>query len=573
MCDRDELPGPAPTTPEQAQIDAPVSRRSLMRRLGRFAGEVMAPAAAVASVTAVAGTSRRAKADPVDVPADVDPGALVAKLVSRITFGQTQAELTLANTLGYDGYLEYHLNHTAIPENPAVPARLAVLPSINATGQQLFDTVAFPSQTVMGNELIEATIFRAAFSTRQLHERMVEFWNDHFNVDLADDNRPPLKSLDDRTVRALALTSFPQLLRASAMSPVMLAYLDNDASSNGNINENYARELIELHTVGADYFYAFPAVQTQATIVAVARCLTGWGWYGPTYNDTTVGGTGTTLRGQFYYNNTTSRNIVRVGTTNVGGARAGVHDTGSKTLGTVFGSTVIPARTNAAGMQDGLDVLSILETHPATAAYIAKKLCLRFLGEGVPQSIIDLVRDEYLNASNPQGIGDVKAMLRVMLRPNHVAAAFPRLKRPFHLAVSMLRVAPVTWTNSTGIRQQLLRAGHQPFNWGPPDGYPDTTQYWSGQMLQRWNIGASLVTNTSGNAGGISGLVLDDATFFSGATSAQQVMDRIDQQLFFGAMPPGEKSGIQASLPATPSASQRRDALGLAFASPAFQWY
>lgn len=573
MCDRDELPGPAPTTPEQAQIDAPVSRRSLMRRLGRLAGEVMAPAAAVASVAAVAGTSRRAKADPVDVPADVDPGALVAKLVSRITFGQTQAELTLANTLGYDGYLEYQLNHTAIPENPAVPGRLAVLPTMSATGQQLFDTVAFPSQAVMANELIEATIFRAAFSTRQLHERMVEFWNDHFNVDLADDNRPPLKSLDDRTVRTLALTSFPQLLRASAMSPVMLAYLDNDASSNGNINENYARELIELHTVGADYFYAFPAVQTQATIVAVARCLTGWGWYGPTFNDTTVGGTGTTLRGQFYYNNTTVRNVVRVGTTNVGGARAGVHDTGSKTLGTVFGSTVIPARTNAAGMQDGLDVLSILETHPATAAYIAKKLCLRFLGEGVPQSIIDLVRDEYLNAGNPQGIGDIKAMLRVMLRPNHVAAAFPRLKRPFHLAVSMLRVAPVTWTNSTGIRQQLLRAGHQPFNWGPPDGYPDTTQYWSGQMLQRWNIGASLVTNTSGNAGGISGLVLDDATFFSGATSAQQVMDRIDQQLFFGAMPPGEKSGIQASLPATPSASQRRDALGLAFASPAFQWY
>jgi uncharacterized protein (DUF1800 family) len=402
----------------------------------------------------------------------------------------------------------------------------------------------------------------------------VEFWNDHFNIDMTQEEGRYLKTLDDRAVRQYALTTFGQLLNASARSPAMMQYLDNELSSNGSINENYAREIMELHTVGADYLYSYPQVEVQATIVAVARALTGWGRYRGNFNDTTPGGTGTSLRGTFFYNSGTLRNQVRIGTTTLNNVAAGVHDTGAKTLGTLFGAAVLPAgRSGAAGQQDGQDVLDMLTAHPATAAYIAEKLCKRFLGEGVSQQSIDSVRDAYLDPGNPQGVGDIKAMLRAMLRPNNVANAFPRFKRPFHLFVSAMRAVPTTITSTSTLRTRLTSAGHTQFAWTSPDGYPDTTEYWTGQVLPRWSFCASLVTNTSGNATGITGVTVDDAGFFVGATTPAAVMDRLNQALFGGLMPANDKALIQATLSAAPTATQRRDAIGLALGSPAFSWY
>jgi uncharacterized protein (DUF1800 family) len=558
----------------ETRVDAPAnaSRRQLVRSSSmRALGGLVGALGGLSALEHLA--PRRAKADPIDVAADTDPGALIHKLVGRITFGFSTAELARANTLGYVGYLEEQLNHEAITENPALITQLATLPTITYTGPQLADTALVPSATTVSNQLIDATILRAVFSTRQLYERMVEFWFDHFNIDGTVEELQRIKTLDDRAIRAKAMTSFPQLLLASATSPAMLAYLDNDLSSSGSINENYAREIIELHTVGADYFYAYPPDQVQATIVAVARCFTGWGSYGGTFNDTTAGGTGTANRLSFLYNTGTRRNQITIGATILNGVRVGVHDTASKVLGTIFGNSVIPARTNAAGQQDGLDVINMLGAHPATAQYIATKLCRRFLGEGCPQSIIDAVHDTYLNAGNPQGIGDVKAMLRTMLRPNHLAQAFPRLKRPFHLMVSAMRALPTTITSTAGLRQQLTRAGHLPFAWGPPDGYPDTTAYWTGLVLPRWNFGASLVTNTSGNATGISGVTVNDAALLGAATTPAAVVSTLNTALFGGLMTSAERSAIQATMSATPTASQKRDAIGLALDAPSFQWY
>jgi uncharacterized protein (DUF1800 family) len=546
-----------------------VSRRAAVQR-GAWRG-LGAVVGALAGTAAAAG---RVAGAPPEVAADVDPGALMHTLVNRITFGFTQAELADANALGYDGYLERQLDHLNIPEDPALVARVSALATMSYTGEQLYDTTLVNNSATIVNDLTEATIVRAIYSKRQLFERMVEFWSDHFNIDITQEEGRYLKTLDDRAVRQYALTTFGQLLNASARSPAMAQYLDNELSSNGSINENYAREVMELHTVGAEYLYSFPQAEVQATIVAVARALTGWGRYKGTFNDTTPGGTGTSLRGTFFYNSGTLRNQVRIGTTTLSGVAAGVHDTGSKTLGTIFGAAVLPAgRSGAAGQQDGQDVLDMLAAHPATAAYIARKLCRRFLGEGVSQRTIDSVRDAYLNPGNAQGVGDIKAMLRVMLRPSNVANAFPRFKRPFHLFASAMRAVPTTITSTSTLRTRLTSAGHTQFAWTSPDGYPDTTDYWTGQVLPRWSFCASLATNTSGNATGISGVTVDDVAFFSGATTPAAVMDKLNQALFGGLMPVGDKALIQATLSATPTATQKRDAIGLALASPMFQWY
>ncbi len=561
----DTTPVPATSVPVRAS-----SSRSTMSRRSWLAGSLGAFAGAAAAIV----PPRAATAAPSSIPAEIDPGALIHRLVDRTSFAVTPADIALATSLGYSGFLEYQLDHLNIAEEPTLVTRLAALPTLTYTGQQLYDNTIVSNSSTIVNELTEAAIVRAVFSKRQLFERMVEFWTDHFNIDITQSDSQYLKTLDDRAIRQYALTSFPQLLNASARSPAMLAYLDNDTSSNGNINENYGRELIELHTVGADYFYSFPPADVQATIIAVARCFTGWGRYGSGFNDTSPGGTGTTLRGQFYYNVTGTRNRVTSNGVNFSGASAGSHDTGAKTLGTIFGSTVIPAgRTGAAGQQDGQDVLNALVAHPATATYISAKLCQRFLGEGVSTSVINAVRDAYLNASNPQGLGDIKAMLRVIFSPNILAGAFPRFKRPFHLFCGAMRALPTTITSTSTLRTQLVRAGHLPFAWSPPDGYPDTTSYWTGQVLPRWSFCAALVTKSDGTAGGINGISVNDTSFFTGATTPAQVVDRIDQSLFAGLMNPTDKAALQATLSATPTATQKRDAISLALGLPSYQWY
>lgn len=485
---------------EGTVLEAPgVSRRALL---------------GAGALAAAFATATRAQQATVHVIADTDPTSLLEKLVDRITFGATPAELTLARTLGYEGYLEYHLDHLAIDDS-ACDAATAHLTTI---GQQYLQLITQTSGFVR-NELIEHCILRAAFSKRQLFERMVELWTDHFNIDI--ETAQYYKTIDDRTVvRALALATFPQLLAASAHSPAMLYYLNNDVSTAGNPNENYARELMELHTLDVSGGY------TQTDVQEVARCLTGW----------QIQLSGST-RGNFRYNNT-------------------VHDQGIKH---VLGAT-IPAN---GGQADGDAVLSLLSTHPSTARFIAFKLCRHFLGYTVAPSVINRVASVYTATG-----GDIKAMIRETLRPQHLAAATPKLKRPFHHFISAIRALNTTITSTTATRNRLIEAGHVPYSWQTPDGYPDKLDHWSKNVLVRWNWGASVATN------GLSGVTFDDATFFSGATTADERADRISERLFLGRMPSSERDRVRDyMLPNPVTLARWREAVGLAIGSPSFQWY
>ncbi len=533
------------------------SRRSLLRGAGRFFAAAAGTATSSATVSATSlaaiaalGTRHAAMAAGAvpSTAADVDPGALGSKLISRVTFGLTSEEITRFNQLGYSGYLEHQLNHTAIPDT-YVDSRLTggvagipALSTLTMTGEQLY---ALNNIGQQANELIEATLIRAVYSKRQLFERMVEFWTDHFNLDLNTGAVSTLKTLDDRdTIRANALGTFGALLNASIRSPAMLNYLNNDLNTRTGPNENYARELMELHTLSSTGGY------TQADVIAVARCLTGWTRWGST-------STPTNLRGTFRYN-------------------ASVHDVTAKVLSPVFnltGTTSVTIPANQRDMKDGQDVLDILVRHPRTAEFISTKLCRRFIGEDCPAAVIATVKATYLN--NGAGVvGDIKSMLRTMLAPNIVYTATPRWKRPFHMYASALRVLPVTITTSGSLRTRLSRAGHLPFNWGPPDGYPDTLEYWSGQQLPRWNFGDEVVPTTATTGSSITGVSTDIGTMLTGATTRSDVMNRIDQLLFQSEMDPVSKARILSYLNTTTFTQQyRNEAVALSLMTPGFQWY
>lgn len=473
----------------------------------------------IASLIAAARAARSAPA-PVDTAAEVDPSAVLVKLIQRITFGPTLEELNLAQSLGYSGYLERHLNHLALDDSAvearvADPIRLSMLPRtlVNNYGPD----VLIPM-------LVEATILRALFSPRQLFERMVEFWGDHFNIYVVDDEQHVLKTINDREViRANALGTFPILLQRVAQSPAMLAYLNGQENVAGLPNENYARELMELHTMGPGNF-------TQQDVTEVARCFTGWGFVPWTP------GTDFTY-GTFRF-------------------RADLHDNGQKN---VLGN-IIPA---GGGINDGLTVLQILCDHPATANFIARKLCIRFLGDNPPLGAIDSVAATYTSTG-----GDIKAMLRKILHPDLLHQAPPKLKRPFHFVVSAIRALGCGINEATPLRYWLDTSGHQVFHWGPPNGYPDSFDFWAGSLLPRWNWGGQFGSNT------IQDLPFDTTTFFAGAASATAAADRIDARLFMGGMNSGDKLAVKTYLATNIlNTFTYRSAIGLALASPGFQTF
>jgi uncharacterized protein (DUF1800 family) len=454
--------------------------------------------------------------------------------VYRITMGWTPEEQALADSLGYQGYLEHHLNYTAINDS-AIDDRVATYSTIGMQPYQLVPSTISNSQCI--NELIETTILRSVFSKRQLFQRMVEFWTDHFNIDILKEIDSKLKTIDDREViRAHALGSFPAMLWASMHSPAMLYYLDNHVSTAGNPNENYGRELLELHSLGVNGGY------TQTDVVEISRCLTGWGLYPSSFGGSNPTPQQEALRWTFRYNN-------------------GQHDNGAKVL---LGSN-IPA---GGGQNDGMLVWNIISAHPSTATFIATKLCTWFYGENPPAPLVTAVASTYTSTN-----GDIKEMIRKFFSTVDPATAPPVYKRPYHLFVSAMRASGAEITATSGIRTNLSSAGHLPFYWSPPDGYPNTLEAWVGLILPRWNFGASLFHGTNTNA--VSGTTVDIAAFFSGVVNtAVAHADAINNKLFGGAMPQADYDRVRTYLlPDPPSTARKREAVGLAIGSPGYQWY
>lgn len=439
------------------------------------------------------------------------------KLVRRITNGLTAEEIAAVNAYGYNGYLDLQLNPSAIDDS-ACDTRLAPYTSLTVPTPQLY---ALDSNTVQ-THVIESTILRAIYSKRQLFERMVEFWTDHFNTDITTVGI--LKTADVRDVlRGNALGTFLQMLNAQATSPAMINRLNNQQNSRTAPNQNYAREVMELQTLGVTGGY------TQQDIVEIARCFTGW-----RYNNIT----NDPARGTFAFNQS-------------------VHDTGTKLI---LGNTI-----TSAGVNEGLAVLKILADHPSTHRFVSKKLLRWFIGYEPSEALITDVAEAFRQSG-----GDIKTVVKRVLDIENVRWAPPLFKRPFHYLVSGLRAMNANMTRYDTLRFTWLSGmGQIPFTWNPPNGYPHSFEYWGTLVLPRWNFASSL-----GIPGSVGGATVDTTALLAGATTAQKVADRIDLLLFAGVMPAADKAALVTYLkPDPPSATRIRDAFGLALASPGFQWY
>lgn len=442
------------------------------------------------------------------------------RLARRISFGLSAGEAQRANALGYKSYLESQLNHTGLDDSAVEAVVAANWPLIAQPASTLTQT----NQGTLVQQLTDSTIYRQVNSPRQLFERMVEFWNDHFTIYFQKVGF--LQIADQRDViRRNALGNFGTLLKASAHSPAMLAYLDNNVNRNGAPNENYAREIMELHSMGVDGGY------TQTDVAELSRCLTGW-----TFN----------AAGAFTFNAT-------------------LHDFGAKT---VLG-TSIPARaTNSGqGQQDMETMLDVLIAHPSTARFIAKKLLMFFLRPDPSAAQITAVADAYTKTG-----GDIKAMLRVVFTESWVTAAPAKFKRPHHLMISALRgsgaTIPSASTSLSNLRGLLTQMGHISYDWETPDGYPDRVEYWSGNILPRWNAMSSISVASAGQ------YIVSDTAFTRYGSTASAILTRMDEMVFGGEMSQRTRDELTTYLTGgTINATRIRETLALALSSSAFQWY
>ncbi len=370
-------------------------------------------------------------------------------VLRRVTYGPTPALVNEVKTGGgWKPFLEAQLAartpDALLAEHLALQGDIVAL----AGGDQ-------GTRTRLAFELVRGSLHRQARSPAQLYEHMVEFWTNHFSIHLLDGVQRFLKPLDDRdVVRAHALGTFRDLLRASAHSPAMLIYLDNVGSTKGAINENYGRELLELHTVGVGAGY------TEADVVAAATVLTGWGA-------------------------DRSRAVFRFA--------ANRHD---DTPQTVMGWKTPPGVT---GEAQGVSLLDYLATHPSTAAFLAHKLVVRFVSDRPDAGLVDTVAAAYLAADT-----DIPSTLRALFNDERFfTTATPRLRRPTEFFVAALRALDggVPGTGLQGnagqngvIRTGLESLGQLPFNWPAPNGYPDIDAAWlnAGALIPRWNLAGDL---------------------------------------------------------------------------------
>lgn len=312
------------------------------------------------------------------------------------------------------------------------------------------------------DELQTAKVARAVASERQLEEVMVDFWENHFNVFAGKGpERYLLASYERDAIRPHALGRFRDLLGAVAKSPAMLYYLDNWESSADDVdlgrrpaarahglNENYGRELLELHTLGADGGY------TQQDVIAAARALTGWTIRAPRQG------------GGFVF-------------------RPAMHDTREK----VFLGHTLPA---GRGIEDGEDVLDILARHPSTARFIATKLVRRFVSDTPPPALVARAAATFTRTD-----GDIREVLRAILTSPEFfsrAAYHAKIRSPFELVVGAARALGAEPDTEPRTARLIARLGQPLYGHRDPNGYPETGDAWinTGAILARINFGLAV---------------------------------------------------------------------------------
>jgi hypothetical protein len=443
-----------------------------------------------------------------------------ARLVRRITYGLLPEDVASANSLTYSGFRDRHINFNSINDLTVQSYVEDRWPRLTMSAAQL-GNISDDWVTIQHHG--EATIYRAVNGKRQLLEKMVEFWTDHFNVHVDKTGGWLTVPFERDVIRPNALGTFPNLLKAVANSAAMMVYLDNTENYGDFGNINYARELLELHTMSVSGGY------TGADIRNVQRCFSGWSMYWDPNSSN---------HGKFWYWDW-------------------AHSTLPKT---VLGVTIPPGQKS-----EGDFVLDLLANHPKTAEFISRKLCKFFLEYNPSQALVDVVKAEYLATG-----GNIGAMLKKVLTSANVIASPAKYKRPYQMMMGAMRNMKTVFNGDQwSLRyEHLYNAGQLPYNWLPPDGYPDKMDFWAGLILPRWNFALMLpqsyVWNTS----------VDIPALLGTANTATAITNKINDLLFNGEMMPGDKQDVLDFLSAQPvDAYRTKAAFAIALASPSFQWY
>ncbi len=371
----------------------------------------------------------------------------VAHLLNRVSFGPRPGDRALIEQSGVDAYLAAQLQPSVI-DDTRCDWRAAAIEPLSEARAELYEFA--PEEILIA--LGRSRVVRSVHSKRQLLEVMVELWCDHFNIVVQKGECKWMRVADEfEVIRPNALGSFRELVRASATSPAMLIYLDGHdnkvAQPGDRPNENYARELLELHTLGVDGGY------TQRDVFEAARCLSGW-TYGHDF-----------WRG-------------RVSEVAFDPKR---HDSSAK--------EVLGVEIPAGGGKDDIErLLDIVCFHPSTATHVARRMCRTFVADPAPRSIVTTVADVFTSSR-----GDIRSSLKALFASTEFGASRGvLLKRPFRYVVSALRGTAAETDGGVAILDALRRMGHAPSEYPTPDGYPLEAEPWMGSLFWRWNFAADL---------------------------------------------------------------------------------
>ncbi|HEX4231873.1 MAG TPA: DUF1800 domain-containing protein [Bryobacteraceae bacterium] len=404
-------------------------------------------------------------------------------------------------------------------------------------------------QQVVASDLVEGKLLRAIYGNHQLEALMVDFWYNHFNIFLnKGGERYLVPEYERESIRPYVLGNFEDLLLATAKSPAMLFYLDNAESvapqamagavagqlpkklADRGLNENYGRELLELHTLGVDGGY------TQKDVIEVARCFTGWTLTGPRKGDT------------FQFNEK-------------------VHDRGAK----VVLGVKIPA---GGGISDGLKVIDILAHRPATAHFISLKLAQRFVADDPPPSLVNRMAATFRKTD-----GDIREVMRTMLSSPEFwsqGAYRAKVKSPFEMIVSAVRATDADVTSAFLLGNIIQRLGEPLYRKIEPTGYSSANAEWvsSASLLDRMNFALALAHNRVAgvkvNMDQWAAMTTRDpmelAHYLLDQDPAEQTKQAIDKALNDEELQKQLASNAKAGAPRVPSV-----VAGLVIGSPEFQ--
>ncbi len=509
-------------------------------------------------------------------------------VLNRLGFGPRPGDVDRVLSMGVSTYIEAQLHPGPPIEDPLVLQQLEGLPTTRMSDSELILAFERPiqnarkvaekevhesgdsaatarerEQLVDGlvpaasrpprvlDELTRARVLRAVSTDAQLNEVLVDFWMNHFNVFAGKDaGRAMLPTFERDVIRPHIWGCFRDLLLATARSPAMLSYLDNTQSvaaaenrpgapplppipfagkPHPGLNENYARELLELHTMGVDGGYS------QGDVTELARVLTGWSVAPPEEG------------GGFLF-------------------RFAVHDVCPKTI-------LARKLTEGRGIDEGEEMIDFLARHPATARHISWKLCHRFVRDDPPGGLVDRVAAVFLSTD-----GDLRQVLRaIVTSPEFFAPSNYRakVKTPFEYVVSSIRAAAVSTDGGGALAQQIARLGEPLYLCAPPTGFGDSARDWinTGSLLARWNFALDLAGGRVANA-----RIDFDRLLTPGARrNADEAFSVLEEAFFAGDLSSETRRAVRECVldnePGAPAGTDARirPLLALLLGSPEFQ--